>query len=240
MTNAQGAASRRTDLLMVRHGVTPWNKEHRFQGHIDISLDAEGRAQARLLGERIAREHLAGERIAAVYSSDLARARETATAVADAIGLPLAFEPGLRERYYGAFEGLTHHDLERDYPEAFARWRARDVDFDLPGGGESLRRFHARIQGVLFDIARRHEGQRIVAVTHGGVLDSVSRIATGGPLEAPRRHELLNASVNRIAWDGEAFSLVHWADVEHLRSGASLDDDAASVSVQDAHGGAWR
>lgn len=206
-----------TELVLVRHGVTAWNRARRFQGHIDIPLDDEGHRQARLAAGR-----LASEPVAAVYASDLGRARQTAEPIARALGLPLGVEPGLRERHYGAFEGLDHDALERDHAEAYARWRAREPDFALPGGGESLRSFHARVQAALQRLVLCHPGERVVAVTHGGVLDCVYRIATGLDLSAPRRHEILNASLNRVAWDGGRFRLVAWADVAHLES--ALDD----------------
>ena len=95
-------------------------------------------------------------------------------------------------------------------------------DFALPGGGESLRALHARVASVLRELASRHPGQTVVAVTHGGVLDIAYRLATGLPLEAPRSHDLLNASLNRVAWDDGAFSLIAWADVAHLDD--ALDD----------------
>ena len=206
-----------TELVLLRHGVTSWNRERRFQGHIDIPLDDEGHRQARLAAQRLAQEP-----ISAVYASDLGRAVQTARPIAQALGLELGSEPGLRERHYGAFEGLDHDALEREHPEAFARWRAREPDFPLPGGGETLRSFHARVEAALLRLALRHPGERVVAVTHGGVLDCVYRIASGLDLSAPRRHDLLNASVNRIAWDGGRFRLLAWGDVAHLE--AALDD----------------
>lgn len=205
------------ELILVRHGVTAWNKARRFQGQIDIPLDDEGQRQARLAGAR-----LAAERIDAVYSSDLGRARQTGEAIAQALGLPLREAPSLRERNYGAFEGRTFDDIQRELPEAFARWQAREPAYALPGDGESLTVFHGRVLDALTALAGRHRGERVVAVTHGGVLDCAYRIASGLALQAPRRHDLLNASLNRIAWDGERFSLVGWGDVEHLLE--SIDD----------------
>ncbi|HWS75234.1 MAG TPA: histidine phosphatase family protein [Quisquiliibacterium sp.] len=206
-----------TELVLLRHGVTAWNRAKRFQGHIDIPLDDEGHRQARLAARRLAREP-----VAAVYASDLGRAVQTAMPIAEALGLPLQSEPGLRERHYGAFEGLDHDALQRDHADAYVRWREREPDFALPGGGETLRTFHARVDAALRRIVLRHPGKRVVAVTHGGVLDCVYRIASGLDLTAPRRHDLLNASLNRIAWDGARFRLLVWADVDHL--GAALDD----------------
>lgn len=206
-----------TELVLIRHGVTAWNRDRRFQGQTDIPLDDEGLKQARLTGRR-----LADWPLGVVYASDLARARQTAEPIAAARGLALCVESRLRERHYGGFEGRTHDELQRDEAEAWRRWRARDPDFELPGGGESLRAFHARVDAVLHELVRRHPGRTVAVVTHGGVLDSAFRIATGLPLEAPRGHDLLNASLNRIAWDGRAFSLIAWADVAHL--GEALDE----------------
>jgi probable phosphoglycerate mutase len=206
-----------TEFVLVRHGVTAWNRARRFQGHIDIPLDDEGHRQARLAARRLAQEA-----ISAVYASDLGRAVQTAEPIAQALGLALGSEPGLRERHYGAFEGLDHDTIEREHAEAFARWRARDPDYVLPGGGETLRTFSARVEAAMLRLAQRHPGERVVAVTHGGVLDCAYRIASGLDLGAPRRHDLLNASVNRVSWDGVRFRLIAWGDVSHLD--AALDD----------------
>lgn len=208
------------ELVLVRHGVTTWNKARRFQGRIDVPLDTEGHRQARLAARR-----LSGEPVAAVYASDLARAWQTGEAIARELGLPLRPEPGLRERHYGAFEGRTFDEIRSDLPEDHARWQARDLHFTPGGSGESLAQLHARVLDALLGLASRHPGETVVAVTHGGVLDCAYRIATGLPLDAPRAHDLLNASLNRIAWDGETFRLIGWADVAHL-SGAIDDVEA--------------
>ncbi|MBM3407173.1 MAG: histidine phosphatase family protein [Betaproteobacteria bacterium] len=200
-----------TELIFIRHGVTDWNLERRFQGCIDIELNAEGLAQARLTAER-----LAGMPLAAVYASDLRRARQTAEPIARAIGVSVAVEPGLRERHYGVFEGRTHDELSRDHPEAYQHWRDRVPDYALPGGGESLLTLRERVQAQMDRLAARHPGQTIVAVTHGGVLDSIYRIAAGLAPDAPRRFELNNASINRIGWDGERFHVIDWGDISHL------------------------
>lgn len=209
-----------TELVLIRHGVTAWNRDRRFQGQTDIPLDDEGLAQALRTGRR-----LADWPLATVYSSDLARARQTAEPIAAARGLAIRVEARLRERHYGGFEGRTHDDLQREEAEAWRRWRTREPDFELPGGGESLRAFSARVQSVLVELATRHQGQTVAVVTHGGVLDCAYRLATGLPLEAPRGHDLLNASLNRIGWDGGAFRLMTWADVAHLTE--ALDDAEA-------------
>lgn len=214
-----------TELWLVRHGVTAWNRQRRFQGHRDIGLDGQGHEQAQRLAER-----LVDSGLVAIHTSDLARARDTAAPAAARLGIPAVSDAGLRERCYGDFEGRTFDEIETDFPEAFARWQARDPDYLLPGGGESLREFAARCAAAFERIARSYPGARVAAVAHGGVLDVAYRVATGLALEAPRRHELLNASINRLRFEDGRWSLIDWADVAHLN--VALDD--ASVRRQQA------
>ena len=164
---------------------------------------------------------LGTEKVAAVYSSDLLRTRQTAEPIARALGMPLVVEPGLRERSYGLLEGRTHDELRRDHPEVYQRWRAREPDF-VPSGGESLRALHVRVERQIRLLAQKHAHQTVVAVTHGGVLDCIYRIAAGMPIEAPRSVELRNASLNRVFWNGQSFSVLSWGEVDHLQP--SRDD----------------
>lgn len=204
-----------TELILIRHGVTAWNREARFQGRIDIPLEPDGHADAERAAAAIAA--LAADRaVSALYSSDLTRTRQTAEPIARRLGMEARLEPGLRERNYGAFEGLTGADLQRDWAEAFRRWRDREPDFELPGGGESLRRFHQRVVDTLEALARRHPGERVLAVTHGGVLDCAYRHAAGLDLRAARQHDLLNTSLNTIALTDTGWRVIDWADVRHL------------------------
>ncbi|MFA7506007.1 MAG: histidine phosphatase family protein [Burkholderiaceae bacterium] len=216
-----------TELWLIRHGLTDWNRQRRFQGHRDIGLHAQGHEQARRLAGR-----LADAGLAAIHTSDLARARDTAAPVAARLGIAAVADAGLRERCYGDFEGRTYDEIATDFPRAYARWQAREPDFALPGGGESLRDFADRCAVAFERIARRYPGARVAAVSHGGVLDIAYRLATGLALEAPRRHELLNASINRIRFEDGRWSLIDWADIAHLD--AALDD----ASVQSPGGSA--
>ncbi len=206
-----------TELILIRHGVTAWNQEGRFQGCLDIGLADEGHDQARLTGER-----LASTPLAAVYSSDLSRAMQTAAPIARTQSLEVVADPGFRERHYGAFQGFTGAQISERDPQSWQRWRAREPDFVLPGGGESLRQFYERVRDALHRVAGCHAGQSVAIVTHGGVLDCVYRLGTGMALSAPRQHDLLNASLNRVGWDGVRFVVRDWADVAHLPR--SIDD----------------
>mgnify|MGYP001083819413 CR=1 FL=1 len=108
-----------TRVFVLRHGQTAWNASRRIQGHVDEPLDDIGRWQAQRLGQA-----LAGEGIAAIYSSDLRRAHDTALALAATTGLPVVTQAKLRERAFGRFEGATHAEIEQRWPEEAARWPA--------------------------------------------------------------------------------------------------------------------
>lgn len=210
------------EILLIRHGETDWNVERRLQGHLDMPLNAEGRRQAAALA-RV----LSGEQIDAVFSSDLVRAVRTAEAIAAPRGLAVGIDAGLRERCYGAFEGLTYEEISERYPDAYAAWRARSEDARFPSGknvGETLREFSERAVGSLTRIAAREKIRKVAVVAHGGVLDCVYRAATGIGFGPPRNFEIFNAGINRLSFDGGAFRILQWGDVLHLASEALLDE----------------
>jgi probable phosphoglycerate mutase len=200
----------KTILCLVRHGETAWNAQRRIQGHIDVALNAKGIEQARR-----AAEGLKDETFAAIYSSDLKRARDTAHTLAQALRLPVRLRPELRERHYGMFEALTYDEARRRHPEAYGRFEARDPDFDF-SGGESLKAFAQRVTDCLEALVRQHGGRRILAVTHGGVLDIVFRHATGRALTAPRDFDIPNAACNWLEYAAGVWSVLRWADRRHL------------------------
>jgi len=206
-----------TRIIAIRHGETDWNVATRIQGQLDIALNDAGRRQARRLADA-----LSGEGLDAVYSSDLARARETAQAVAGKTGLELSTDSGLRERGFGVFEGLTFAEIEQRYPDDARRWRQRDPHFG-PGGGETLAAFFKRVVASVVALAARHRGQHIAVVAHGGVLDALYRAATRVPLDSPRTWQLGNASINRLLASDAGLTLVGWADSFHLED-AALDE----------------
>jgi probable phosphoglycerate mutase len=201
-----------TRILAVRHGETAWNRGTRIQGHTDIELNETGRWQARQLARA-----LQDEAIAAVYASDLSRARETAEAVAGPMGLTVSTDSGLRERGFGRFEGHTWDELELNWPTETLAWRKRMPDF-APPGGESLLQLQARVVPKVMELASRHPGEQVLIVVHGGVLDILYRAATRLELQAPRTWELPNTAINRLLWSPEGLSLVGWADTRHLQA----------------------
>ncbi|HQR21542.1 MAG TPA: histidine phosphatase family protein [Burkholderiaceae bacterium] len=201
-----------TTLLVIRHGETAWNAEHRIQGHLDIPLSPAGMRQAACLAER-----LGGAAIDAVYSSELARAWLTAAPLAERLGLEIMSDTRLRERSFGLFEGLTLDEIATRHPEPFRRWRERDPAWTVDGGESGLDLID-RVLGALHDIVTRHPGGTVAVVTHGGVLDVVYRAARTLPWDAPRQHQMLNASINRLSAVAPplTMNIIDWADVAHL------------------------
>lgn len=202
-----------TELILIRHGETDWNRRQCFQGHLDVPLNERGLAQAERLGAR-----LAAERIDALVVSDLMRTRQTAAPLAGQAKLVPSYTPTLREQAFGILEGLTFDDIRIKHPAEFALWAKHEPDYALPGGAESRTLFHRRVIAALQLLATQHSGQRLAVVTHGGVLDMVWRTAKGLSLQGARECAIPNTGINRVQLkDGGGFEILGWADDEHVR-----------------------
>lgn len=197
-------------ICFIRHGETDWNVAKRIQGQRDIPLNDTGRSQALALALNAAHYDFS-----ALYSSDLQRARETASRIAERRGLEVHALPQLRERHFGIFQGLTAVEGLQRYPAAHACYKARDVNYDFESG-ESLLGFAERIKGAVDDLLRRHPGQTIAVVSHAGVLEIVYRKATGRPLHTPRDFVIPNCALNWFNVDEHAWHLEAWDDHHHL------------------------
>ncbi|HEY2255213.1 MAG TPA: histidine phosphatase family protein [Variovorax sp.] len=203
-----------TELILIRHGETDWNRELRFQGHIDVPLNDLGHEQARRLGLR-----MAGETVHLLLSSDLMRAQQTAAPAARQLGLEILGSVALREQNFGLVEGLRADEIRQLHPRAWEDWLEFREDHAMPEG-ESPLQFHARIMEALGRIATAHAGRIAMVVTHGGVLDMVWRTARGLGLNGPRQSDIPNAGFNRIRIADptvpEGIEIVDWADTRHL------------------------
>ena len=202
-----------TQLILIRHGETVWNQQRRMQGHSDSPLSETGLRQAQLLARRL--KEIA---FSALYSSDSGRAHHTARSVAEVTGHDIVLEPRLRERHFGVFEGLTGSEIEANYPAYYVRFKSRDQAHVIPGG-ESASQFRARVFACFDEISSRHNGELVVVITHGLVLDVLYRAALGIAPELPRLHELVNAGINRLRYDGSVWHIEVWADGSHLDEG---------------------
>ena len=201
-----------TKLFIIRHGETVWNLEGRKHGQLDSPLTALGIRQAEALAERLSEESFA-----ALYSSDLGRAVETAEYIGVRSNHEIIFDPRLRERNFGIFQGLTDDEVTEKYPLEERSHRADKINYRIPNG-ESLKQYSARVIDCLEKITDRHKGQILAVVTHGGVTDSWFRFIFDLPLDAPRRAKLWNASLNLIERDAEIGWTLHtWGDVNHLK-----------------------
>jgi broad specificity phosphatase PhoE len=186
-----------TTILLARHGETDWNREGRFQGHADPPLNATGRAQAAELAAE-----LEAVGLAAVYSSPLRRALETAQAVAAEHGLDPVAVDALREVDVGSWQGLTRVEIETQFPEQFARWLDYDQGWE---DGESYEGMGRRAVAALLELAVAHEDERILAVTHGGPIRAAFAFADGTSHADARRlgPRIGNVFLAEFAVEGE-------------------------------------
>jgi probable phosphoglycerate mutase len=210
-----------TELIVIRHGETDWNRQHRFQGQIDVPLNDIGLAQAERLALR-----LADEPFDVLLASDLQRAQRTSQAVAQRRAQPVLAAPLWREQAFGVLEGLDVGTIRRDHRDLWERWVRHEADYALPGGGESNQHFYERVMQALQDTLAAHAGARVAVVTHGGVLDMLWRAAHGLPLHGPRACEIPNTGINRLRWADGRLQILHWADAGHL---AGLPEQPSTV-----------
>jgi probable phosphoglycerate mutase len=193
-----------TTLILVRHGETDWNRDRRWQGHADTPLNERGREQARTLADE-----LAAEDVAAVYSSDLSRARETAEIIAARLGRPVEVDARLREVDVGGWSGLTMTEIDDRFPEEVALWRSEDPRHTFDGG-ESYTAMGERVVVAVEEIAGRHPGEQVVVVLHGGPVRALLAHAAGLSYEQQRhrRPHLDNCGYARVAVRDGVFTAV--------------------------------
>lgn len=205
-----------TEVIIVRHGETDWNRIGRIQGHGEIDLNPRGRNQAKALAKC-----LAGERLDAIFSSDLARAHTTARAIAARTRRKLFIDQRLRECHLGVLAGLTHSEARARYPKAYAIYCDGIGDTPIPGG-ESPDQRRQRVVAAVTGLAERYRGGRLLVVTHGGPLDDCYRHATGMPQQAPEDFQVYNAGINRFAIEAGTWRLESWGEIGHLEQIGTL------------------
>jgi 2,3-bisphosphoglycerate-dependent phosphoglycerate mutase len=200
-----------TELLFIRHGETDWNVQQRFQGQLDVPLNATGHVQAKRMAAA-----LANDRHDLLFSSDLQRALQTAAPLAAAWSHQPLTLPGFREQSFGVLEGLDGTAVRAQRPEEWQRWLEFRADYALPGG-ESTAQFHQRVMNAVQALVAQHAGQRLAVVTHGGVLDMLWRSAQGLPLDGQRECDIPNTGINKMRWVDGALRVDSWADAAHLQ-----------------------
>ncbi len=165
-----------SQLCLVRHGQTDWNLEGRYHGQIDVPLNEYGRIQARALAQK-----LVGQPFAAIYTSDLRRAEETAAIIAASNHLPVRLEPRLREINQGEWEGQLVDVIKSRYAEL---WQQRAIDpvNVRPPGGETVGEVAVRVSSALNDIVRLHPGVSVMVISHGLALATIICNVRGIPV----------------------------------------------------------
>jgi broad specificity phosphatase PhoE len=196
--------------VLIRHGQSTWNREHRIQGQLDPPLSDEGRLQAELVGRR-----LSGRSFAGFYSSDLKRAFETAELIGTALGARPQPEASLREIFLGDWEGLRTEEIAERFPEAWARW-VEEPDWDVVPSGEGAGLFDARVAGALDDIFRRHAHGDVLVVTHGGVIQVALHRIVGRPPQGLFPFKIQNASISLIEKRESRVIIGGVNDIAHL------------------------
>ncbi|EMS67299.1 putative phosphoglycerate mutase gpmB [Triticum urartu] len=212
------------EVVVVRHGETSWNASRTIQGQMDPELNETGRRQALVdlslnLDPKVARRLSREAKPAAVYSSDLKRAAETAQTIATACGVSsLVLDPALRERHMGDLHGVVFDDAVRRSPEIFSSYSRTH---EIPGGGESLDQLSKRCVSYLNTVAEKHKGERVIVVTHGA---STEELCIHADPTSPVRGKLYNTSICVFRIGGGEWILEKAGDVGHLDQGEFLED----------------
>lgn len=194
-----------TELIIIRHGETDWNKGLRFQGQQDISLNQSGREQASSV-----RDVLVDRKIDSIYSSDLKRARETAEIIAEPHHLEVKQLKGLREMNFGSWEGLSYQEIEARDPDILKKW-FKDPTSTHPPDGERVIEFQARIAETFKSILRECQGKRVVIVSHGGSIRIYLTYLLKMPVKLYWRFEVKNCGLNivKIYQDNPVLTLLN-------------------------------
>ena len=178
-----------TNVLLIRHGQSKGNAERRFGGHTATPLSARGHRQAELTARTLKYESLT-----AIYSSDLARAMETARPLSNLTGLPVHGTSAFRERSVGVMEGLTFEDAAQQHPEQYAALLRRDFEHVLEGG-ESYRQLLDRAWQKLDELIMQNHGGKIAVFSHTGTI-CILALHLMGALDAPELKPVWISSAN--------------------------------------------
>jgi probable phosphoglycerate mutase len=189
-----------TRIYLVRHGQTAWNKEEIFRGRTNVPLDETGLRQAELVGR-----YFKGMEIHGIYSSPLARARETAEKIAQLHNLKVQPLQGIIDMSFGNWEGQSHRDIQKNDKETYHQWVETPHLVRLPGG-ESLDDVRMRAMAALDEVIQKHPGKTLVLVTHR----VVNKVLISGILGLDSSHFW------QIAQDTTAINLIQHRDGKYV------------------------
>ncbi|XP_074381603.1 phosphoglycerate mutase-like protein 4 isoform X2 [Apium graveolens] len=194
--DVESAGFNYAEIIVIRHGETEWNANGRIQGHLEVGLNDNGRLQSAAVAERLSKE----PKVSAIYSSDLRRALDTAEIIATSCGgLEVIKDPALRERHSGDLQGIVRHEAAMINPKAHKASLSRCKDQEIPSIGD------------------KHRGERVVVVTHGGVMRALHKRAY--PHEHAKKVWTTSVSVFHLSDDDE-WNIKLWGDVSHFKKSA--------------------
>jgi broad specificity phosphatase PhoE len=200
-----------TQILLVRHGQTEWNRIERFRGRIDIPLNETGRHQAQVTGRWIA----ARWNVSHIYTSPLSRAFQTAEAIAQCYGLTVEVYPELVDLNFGAWQGKTPEEVRAIWPEIYTAWVDNPQGVRIPDG-ETIDELRARSFQAVQELVDCHPGETIVLVGH----TDVNRAIIMGILQLQTRQiwqlRQDNCAINLIQASGDRYVLVSMNEIGHL------------------------
>ncbi|RZO41567.1 MAG: histidine phosphatase family protein [Proteobacteria bacterium] len=198
-----------TEIILIRHGETEWNSQKRMQGHSNSDLSEVGRGQIQALGElmkNVSFDH--------IYSSDSLRTRQTAEAITQYSGHTLQFDQRIREKNLGVFEGLTSTEAKERHPEIYRLFKTAGANYVIDEG-ESTQQLLERALEFIEEIRLRHPQERVVMVTHGGVVRVLMKHALGLSIDAPTRFIIKNTGIFGLIWN-ENWLVTQMGGVYHL------------------------
>jgi probable phosphoglycerate mutase len=198
-----------TEIILIRHGETEWNSQLRMQGHSNSALSEVGRGQIQALGEwmkNVSFDH--------IYSSDSLRARQTAEAITQYSGDTLQFDQRIREKNLGVFEGLTSIEARERHPEIYLLFKTGGANYVIDEG-ESTQQVLYRALEFIEEIRLRHPEQRVVMVTHGGVVRVLMKHTLGLSIDARTSFLIKNTGIFRLVWN-ERWLVSQMGGVSHL------------------------
>jgi broad specificity phosphatase PhoE len=215
-----------TQIILARHGNTPWNKDKIFRGSKDIPLDDQGQQEARALAE-----WLKDETIQAAYTSPLSRSRDTAKAIAQHHGIEVKDLPGLADLSYGDWEGLPLKEVKVKYAELYRQWETAPHTVRFPQG-ETLEELRTRALAAVDEVVQRQPDQTVLLVGHR----AVNKVIIAGLIGLDNSHFWRIAQdttcINRFRlvedpkWPGKTWYIISMNDACHLRGmkrGAFVD-----------------
>lgn len=203
-------AKMNTEIFLIRHGETVWNTKKLIQGQLDSPLTDNGIRQSNLLSKRIKKINPD-----IIYTSDLKRAIDTANIINQHINKDVIKISGVRERHWGVFQGADWPKVKKFFPTQYKYYKNDSKNYTIPNG-ESYNQVAKRTMDSLSDIIKNHRNQKIVVVTHGGVISPLIRNLLSIPYKTHRKFMISNTSITKLLYNEFGFSILSLGDIAHL------------------------